>query len=718
MKSIACVEISKSVPRVKITVLPFVVTALALVILALAQGSAVAAITYPLQPLTGNSHYFSSNGFPEIIVGCGSLEPAKTDQDFYASIPGLATNGSNWVRFFPLATWETQYSDSTGYTPAPLYWPWKRTGGPGGNQVARDGGLAFDLTQLDTASATNYFTQLSAACNYACQNNTYAEVMLFDNCSIKGGTWSWNFNPFNPANNVNGLGLNSGAGDHDGRDGFYTLGDVDSALFNIQKAFVDYTLASTTSCPNVAYLTCNEFDGTDGALSWEAYWTQYLRANAVYSGTRRMVLVNNESMVEPAYWSASGIGTSNDMVTFHMPQMDTSGDFSTDYLDSGHCFTQSFYGSGKPINFDETPEPDSPGVMTPFYDRGVAWGSFTGGGQSHIEDLFDAGMSTARGLRAFIGATGGHYAQMQPLPRTWAPLRWGGGDPDHIYALANTGTAAPEYAMYFTEKYLDDQCWNLVEMSSDSALPVGNTYHAFAYNPYDVSFTPLTTATSSTPGDYTFTGVPANQFTTSEANSASTGDVVVYISTQGFLTGNITLQNYVAPIFGMSGYIQIQDTAGNLIESRRVTLDSAGNYLITHTRPQGTYVAACKFSHWLAQAVPMVVGSNGMAAASFSLLNGDINGDNVVEDQDYSLLGVAWYTGLGDPKYNIEADLNGDGFVEDQDYSIMGLNWYKSGGNWDSDASEQSMFQMGQGMSAMKPYHPIPPCPLPNHLGK
>jgi hypothetical protein len=50
-----------------------------------------------------------------------------------------------------------------------------------------------------------------------------------------------------------------------------------------------------------------------------------------------------------------------------------------------------------------------------------------------------------------------------------------------------------------------------------------------------------------------------------------------------------------------------------------------------------------------------------------------------VEDQDYSLLGAAWYSAVGDSNYNVNADLNGDGYVEDQDYSIMGANWYQEG---------------------------------------
>jgi hypothetical protein len=64
---------------------------------------------------------------------------------------------------------------------------------------------------------------------------------------------------------------------------------------------------------------------------------------------------------------------------------------------------------------------------------------------------------------------------------------------------------------------------------------------------------------------------------------------------------------------------------------------------------------------------------------TMTLLNGDVNSDNVVEDQDYSLMGAAWYSTPGSPNWDVRADLNGDGVVEDQDYSIMGMAWYVVG---------------------------------------
>jgi hypothetical protein len=88
------------------------------------------------------------------------------------------------------------------------------------------------------------------------------------------------------------------------------------------------------------------------------------------------------------------------------------------------------------------------------------------------------------------------------------------------------------------------------------------------------------------------------------------------------------------------------------------------------------------FSAILVLALLPIVGARCVAQApsfNFLLLNGDCNGDNVVEDQDYSILSGAWYSSIGSPRYDPRADLNGDGWVEDTDLGIMGENWYTFG---------------------------------------
>jgi hypothetical protein len=144
------------------------------------------------------------------------------------------------------------------------------------------------------------------------------------------------------------------------------------------------------------------------------------------------------------------------------------------------------------------------------------------------------------------------------------------------------------------------------------------------------------------------------------------------------LTGNLILSYYVG------NKTQVPITVGLRLHNatattRTINISSAGAYTITNV-PYGTYDLAFKASHWLKKVVTNVsVASSSVSVPSVTLTNGDVNGDNFVEDQDYSMMGAAWYSITGDSNYNVNADLNGDGAVEDQDYSIMGLAWYQQG---------------------------------------
>jgi hypothetical protein len=146
------------------------------------------------------------------------------------------------------------------------------------------------------------------------------------------------------------------------------------------------------------------------------------------------------------------------------------------------------------------------------------------------------------------------------------------------------------------------------------------------------------------------------------------------------VSGTITLTYYQPPVTGITGAVELQNSSGTILETHNITLNSSGGYSFATTLT-GSFTAVAKCWHWLAKAMPVSI-SSGAGTVNFTLLNGDINGDNFVEDQDYSLMGVAWYSITGDANYNINADLNGDGAVEDQDYSIMGINWYQSGDNF------------------------------------
>jgi hypothetical protein len=59
----------------------------------------------------------------------------------------------------------------------------------------------------------------------------------------------------------------------------------------------------------------------------------------------------------------------------------------------------------------------------------------------------------------------------------------------------------------------------------------------------------------------------------------------------------------------------------------------------------GTYTVRGYAPRFLNQSVSATVTTGGSTSVALTLVNGDLNGDNFVEDQDYSIMGVGWYQG-------------------------------------------------------------------------
>ncbi len=104
------------------------------------------------------------------------------------------------------------------------------------------------------------------------------------------------------------------------------------------------------------------------------------------------------------------------------------------------------------------------------------------------------------------------------------------------------------------------------------------------------------------------------------------------------------------------------------------TLDAYGRFSERINTP-GTYTVKAKAGTYLSVSVPNVsVASQGFAylALNFSI-NGDVTGDDVIDDAD--LLAVLFAFGSNDPT----ADLNGDGTVDDADLLTVLFNFGAGG---------------------------------------
>jgi hypothetical protein len=309
---------------------------------------------------------------------------------------------------------------------------------------------------------------------------------------------------------------------------------------------------------------------------------------------------------------------------------------------------------------------DAYGTVTGGYYHASLW---TGTSSSWV-DLSPAGSADSYAY----GMTSSQQVGSANINGYWQAGLWSGTSASWVNLNPASATESEAYA---------------VSGSVQAGYAIINGYnHACVWNGSSAGFTDLHTLLPSNYTDSFASGVcvsVSDIYVGGYAYNGSTGypSAFLWHYVRGSVTGTVTLQSYQANITLVPVTIEIQAANGSLLEAHTVNLSSSGGYSLISQQPAGSYVAAAKASHWLARDSALTLDTNGIGTASFLLLNGDVNGDNFVEDQDYSLLGAAWYSGVGDSNYNVNADLNGDGYVEDQDYSIMGSNWYSSGDHWD-----------------------------------
>jgi hypothetical protein len=178
--------------------------------------------------------------------------------DFDGYLDFLEKHHHNFIRLWVRhVTWYHGYGKGELHA-APLAWP--RTG-PGN---ALDGKPKFDLSKLDDA----YFQRLRARVRAARDRGIYVSIMLFGGSyECRGG---WLGNPFNAANNINGVNGDPGK---DG-DGLETQTLKVPAITRLQEAYVRKVIDTVNDLDNVLYEISNESD--DSSKEWQYHLINYI----------------------------------------------------------------------------------------------------------------------------------------------------------------------------------------------------------------------------------------------------------------------------------------------------------------------------------------------------------------------------------------------------------------------------------------------------------
>lgn len=144
------------------------------------------------------------------------------------------------------------------------------------------------------------------------------------------------------------------------------------------------------------------------------------------------------------------------------------------------------------------------------------------------------------------------------------------------------------------------------------------------------------------------------------------------------LYGSVNLQDYSPGSNGVPVFFELR-SGSTVVTSRTILLPASGQWSLPIEIAPGNYTLRAKGSHWLRQQIAVTVTATGATGLTFSLKNGDCNGDNEVGAADFSLLAVAYDAVAADPNYSANADLNGDGEVGASDFSILAANYDEVG---------------------------------------
>jgi hypothetical protein len=143
-----------------------------------------------------------------------------------------------------------------------------------------------------------------------------------------------------------------------------------------------------------------------------------------------------------------------------------------------------------------------------------------------------------------------------------------------------------------------------------------------------------------------------------------------YTPVRRFISGRINFNRQSLQTVPLT--FEIREPGSNrLRQQRTLNPDSNGNFTFYTSIMSGTYHIACRAPTSLWRIIRNVSLDTNVSGLVFNLVNGDINGDNVIDDAD--LLRVLF--AFGQSGSNLSEDVNGDGTVDDADLLTVLFNF-------------------------------------------
>lgn len=323
-----------------------------------------------------NPHYFLFRGKPTVLITSGEHYAAvlNPDFDYRKYLDTLHREGFNHTRLFVGAYRERPDEhwpqNPLGPVPARFLCPFGRSSVPG----AGDGGHKFDLDVWDDA----FFGRLRDFCQLADERGIVIEINLFcPHYAFHAEGVLWKLSPFNPDNNVNGLGEILSAE-------VFTL--KHGMLQQYQDAMVRKIIQTVNGHGNLYYEICNEPYCDSVTMEWQHHIAELILKDEKGKALQHLVSWN----VANEFAQVTEVHPAISILNFHYPRPDPK------------CVTANF-NLGRLIGCNET---GFDGAAAEPY-RVQAWQFMLAGGGlfNHLDASFCVGDEA--GARHLAGANFG-----------------------------------------------------------------------------------------------------------------------------------------------------------------------------------------------------------------------------------------------------------------------------------------------------------------------
>jgi photosystem II stability/assembly factor-like uncharacterized protein len=190
-------------------------------------------------------------------------------------------------------------------------------------------------------------------------------------------------------------------------------------------------------------------------------------------------------------------------------------------------------------------------------------------------------------------------------------------------------------------------------------------------------------ATATVPAGQTSVTIPVTATmpatTTTVTVSAKTTNTVTgtLVVTTPKLSGTVPLPGYVGADRTVTFEFRNPGST-TAFATRTVTLGANGEFSIADLPAQAMDVSI-KPLRYLRRTVRFDLTNDDVTTATFSLINGDADGDNRITTTDFTIVNRAFGKSVGQTGYEVRADLNGDGVVNAADIAIVQANQRQRG---------------------------------------